>query len=1099
MAMGNYGQSLRRKTHELVTRSNNWVAGKWRVFATAIVGSHTAHDDRRQEMLVRQIHYTAVLRPALRGAAFAVLLLPALYRGLDSQADQLLVAGLGLLSALTLVYSASVFFLTSASEKDVGISAPRFIAAAAIFAVIGGLAAAVALSGAGWSLWVSSFALCLAAVLALSGAVSVPRGWRVHDPTARTLANGSKKDTDAPDEKCDDNRDRYEGTAIACSGGGIRAAAFCLGGLQRLRWKNAGETKSFYDETKRVFAVSGGAYVATALHLARRHTSDPEARKELFAPGSEEEEWLRRRSKFLLPSGARVAAALSLLYGIACTLALIVIATYLFAWYVGWLLTRVGGVCGVSTGAVTPAECLITAGPADFQPSAWWKLLMVGLLISGLVLFAAMKTVSKYWPRGGVPAPATTRVLVGTGVVAAAIGLLVPWLIVHLSNATLDNQPTETVAEALAAAQLATPAACKAAIQTSMSTQARIARISVADTTEEISFSYGACGETWTDDARVFAPLGSAFPSLDCPAAHEASIGSRPVPSYCADQASGGLPLWQSVPAWMAVVSAAAAAIRALAKGLSAGTAGTAGSEKKAKPSRFANLAESVRQTVLPWTAVVVLGFVLAIVLINLTRDNLVHPDRLNSIPGPLWAAVVFLAVRFLSDAILSSLHPYYRERLSGTFLIRRDQGLAEPLDYTEPTHLWVKSRHADEILPKERSTHEPTDAMPQLTICCAVNISDPAYVPAARGCASFLFHTGQFVPPAKEGGPDQIGPYTKEVSVVMSKFSAGAIGISDARVPPGRMQPAEDYSATSDPQGFDTTLAAAMATSGAAFSPLVGRKSGKVRPYRVLLALVNARLGVWLPNPYTVVGDAKVANNGPAGSVGTWMKWAGKRALRPGPFRLFKEAFGALSIFDGRLYVTDGGHYDNTGMVEALRDRPERLVVLDASADPRDSLDALGDAIVTARMDLGLVIKPVNKDDLGNVRGTFDKDGKYAAPSRGWMHLTAARVGKPEEVLTHIWFVKNVLTGDPDLELGTYAAEHPSFPSTSTSNQFYGEYDFEAYRLLGFTNTTAMMDAMKLFEQERALLRSRTARRPAEESPPALTPDDTAGHVPPV
>ena len=88
---------------------------------------------------------------------------------------------------------------------------------------------------------------------------------------------------------------------------------------------------------------------------------------------------------------------------------------------------------------------------------------------------------------------------------------------------------------------------------------------------------------------------------------------------------------------------------------------------------------------------------------------------------------------------------------------------------------------------------------------------------------------------------------------------TGGLIGISDSRLPSGRMQPADAYSATSDPQGLDTTVAAAMAASAAAFSPRVGRMNGRVRPYRMLLALANARLGVWLPNPY-LVNPAAVA-----------------------------------------------------------------------------------------------------------------------------------------------------------------------------------------------------------------------------------------------
>ena len=83
-------------------------------------------------------------------------------------------------------------------------------------------------------------------------------------------------------------------------------------------------------------------------------------------------------------------------------------------------------------------------------------------------------------------------------------------------------------------------------------------------------------------------------------------------------------------------------------------------------------------------------------------------------------------------------------------------------------------------------------------------------------------------------------------------------------------------------------------------------------------------------------------------------------RALldRPGPYRLLKEGIGKTSVTDRRLYITDGGHYDNLGLVEALRRRPATIIVLDASNDSENSFRALGEAVATARMDLDCEIE---------------------------------------------------------------------------------------------------------------------------------------------
>ena len=100
-----------------------------------------------------------------------------------------------------------------------------------------------------------------------------------------------------------------------------------------------------------------------------------------------------------------------------------------------------------------------------------------------------------------------------------------------------------------------------------------------------------------------------------------------------------------------------------------------------------------------------------------------------------------------------------------------------------------------------------------------------------------------------------------------------------------------------------DFSLPAAVAMSGAAISPSMGKLTR--RPFRFLLALANVRLGVWVPNPRWV--DAM-------GSKQTG------RFGRPRPSYLFNEMIGRNRIGAKYLYVTDGGHYENLGLVELLR-----------------------------------------------------------------------------------------------------------------------------------------------------------------------------------
>jgi len=267
-------------------------------------------------------------------------------------------------------------------------------------------------------------------------------------------------------------------------------------------------------------------------------------------------------------------------------------------------------------------------------------------------------------------------------------------------------------------------------------------------------------------------------------------------------------------------------------------------------------------------------------------------------------------------------------------------------------------------------------------------------------------------------------------------------------------MVAATDYEFAADSRGRDATIPAAVAISGAAFSPLAGRENAKIGPYRLLLALANARLGVWLPNPLWVdpldvarrraraYGDPEAAKTGSRG----WklLEAAKDVVTKPTPFLVAREAFGRTSVLDRFLYVTDGGHYDNLGLVEALRRRPRTVLVLDASNDDEDSFATLGQAIATARTDLGCEV------DIDPRSMRRLKDGR---PSAAYVHghVTYRDHGDNQGPMTgELWVAKAVMLDGLSWDVETYAGAHTDFPRTSTGDQLYGEFDLEAYRALG-------------------------------------------------
>jgi hypothetical protein len=146
-------------------------------------------------------------------------------------------------------------------------------------------------------------------------------------------------------------------------------------------------------------------------------------------------------------------------------------------------------------------------------------------------------------------------------------------------------------------------------------------------------------------------------------------------------------------------------------------------------------------------------------------------------------------------------------------------------------------------------------------------------------------------------------------------------------------------------------------------------------------------------------------------------------------------------------MYVTDGGHYDNLGLVEALRRGASHIVVLDASGDKADSWYTLGGAIALARADAGV--------DIELNPTTMLQGGRRLAPgqvARPWAHGTFSR---PEEVpgrprRGEIWVCKlGWWTGAP-WDVLAYARDHPSYPCDSTLEQLYDAAEFEAYHQLG-------------------------------------------------
>ena len=69
-------------------------------------------------------------------------------------------------------------------------------------------------------------------------------------------------------------------------------------------------------------------------------------------------------------------------------------------------------------------------------------------------------------------------------------------------------------------------------------------------------------------------------------------------------------------------------------------------------------------------------------------------------------------------------------------------------------------------------------------------------------------------------------------------------------------------------------------------------------------------------------------------------------------------EMFGQTTDTRRYVYLSDGGHFENLGIYEMVRRRCRIIVVSDAGADPKCTLEDLGNAVRKVYIDLGVKIE---------------------------------------------------------------------------------------------------------------------------------------------
>ena len=249
------------------------------------------------------------------------------------------------------------------------------------------------------------------------------------------------------------------------------------------------------------------------------------------------------------------------------------------------------------------------------------------------------------------------------------------------------------------------------------------------------------------------------------------------------------------------------------------------------------------------------------------------------------------------------------------------------------------------------------------------------------------------------------------------------------------------------------------IAISGAAASSGMGRMSSL--GFALAFTFANVRLGYWWWSP-RLCPDIPVST----GLSG----WMGRHF---GTFvYLVNEMTCRYSRGYYRKYLTDGGHYENSGAYALIRRRVPLILVTDNGADPDYAFADLEALVRQVRIDLGAETTILGGNALDAVLarlGATDRTifvDPHAAPdwrtrmtdpqAPAYVLVLGVEIGG--ETLTVIWVKPRLLPGVPT-DVAGYQLAMKAFPQQPTGDQFFDEAQWESYRRLGELSMTRLLE----------------------------------------
>lgn len=361
----------------------------------------------------------------------------------------------------------------------------------------------------------------------------------------------------------------------------------------------------------------------------------------------------------------------------------------------------------------------------------------------------------------------------------------------------------------------------------------------------------------------------------------------------------------------------------------------------------------------------------------------------------------------------LSSLHFFYASRLTRAYLGATNNQRLETAAKTGPHGNIRESHDADYVQPK---------------LYCSVDLPAPLHIINAT--------INETIDP--------------ESQIVARDRKGDVLSLEPTGIRLGR-EPIDWDKVGTKECAEQLSLGQWCAISGAAISTAMGRLTNL--GFALSFTFANVRLGYWWWSP----GVCTQNGEKPPRFMGFLTRNLGNFVY------LANEMTARYRRSYERKYLTDGGHFENTGAYRLIEQRVPLIIVSDNGADPEYRFDDLENLVRKVRLDLGGNIWPLEGSALTEFLGNYGSSGNPIFLDAGgdgdWRAKFRDDPAKPfvivlraefdGETIDIIWLKPRLLNGLPP-DVLVYGSANEPFPQQTTGDQFFDESQWESYRALG-------------------------------------------------